>query len=397
VMRRDGEDLSDLDRLLAARSTQVMELLSAETRRQLRTHAGTALPSLRPARPTPAAERIADGREHRLGASGRARLISVLLPVKNGACYLKEMLPMVLQQSISARVEIVAIDSGSEDETIDVLEHFGATVLSINAADFDHGLTRNLAAEQANGDVLVFLSQRSRPVGTCWLAPLIASLDGDPEVMGVCSRVIPHAEADILTRKDGERELSGSPERQRKQIGDWPAYRRMSSEQRRVFINFHTVSAAIRTEAWQRTPFSSVRTLGEDLLWAREILESGWALVHEPASVVHHSHSYKLGELFSRNVDDGIANRDINDRSLDREEIVSLIRAAVHDDWSYLRRTVGLVGPELEDWQLESVLKRVAQTVGQWVGVNYERLPEGTAAQFSSISQIRAGSGSQGH
>jgi hypothetical protein len=215
--------------------------------------------------------------------------------------------------------------------------------------------------------------------------------------VGVCSRVVPRTDADLLTRKDGERELSGSPDRLRKQIADWPAYRQMSAEQRRVFINFHTVSAAIRTEAWRRTPFSSVRTIGEDLLWAREVLESGWALVHEPASVVDHSHSYTLGELFSRNVDDGIANRDINDRSLDREEIVPLIRAAVHDDWSYLRTTLGLAGAELENWQLESVLKRVAQAVGQWVGVNYESLPQGTAAQFSSISQLRSGSRSDRH
>ena len=52
---------------------------------------------------------------------------------------------------------------------------------------------------------------------------------------------------------------------------------------------------------------------------------------------------------------------------------------------------------ELENWQLESVLKRVAQAVGQWVGVNYENLPQGTAAQFSSISQLRSGLRSDRH
>jgi GT2 family glycosyltransferase len=395
VIQRGGAPLSGVDRLLALRSTQVMELLSARTRRQLGARAGSAMPSVT-ARQAPRAERVAEGREHRLGNSDGGRLISMLIPVKNGARFLEELLPAVLGQSISARLEIVAVDSGSQDDTIDVLQQFGATVLSIDPADFDHGLTRNLLAEQARGDVLVFLSQRSRPVGNRWLTPLIAALDADPEVVGVCSRVIPHPEADILTRKDGDHELSGSQERQRKQIRDWPAYRAMPEQQRREFLNFHTVSAAIRTEAWRRTPFRSVRTLGEDLLWAREVLESGWALVHEPASSVYHSHSYSLSELFSRNVDDGIANRDINDRALDREQIVPLIRAIVNDDWSYLRGTLRLGGPELEHWQLEAVLRRVAQTVGQWVGVNYETLPEGTAAQFSSTALIRTESLSDG-
>jgi GT2 family glycosyltransferase len=396
VVRTDRDELAGLERLLEERSRKVMELIAILMRRELGITASFT-PLTRP--PTarsgaPEAKRVADGREHVLGGGGR-HLISVLLPVKDGAQDLRELLPLVMGQKISARVEIVAVDSGSEDDTIEVLEQFGATVLSIDPTDFDHGLTRNVAAEHARGDVLVFLNKRARPVGDRWLAPLIAALDHDPDVVGVCSRVIPDPDADILTRKDGEAELSASPVRQRKQIDDWSAYRRMSAEQRRVLLNFHTVSAAIRAEALQRIPFRSVRTIGEDLLWAREVVESGWALVHEPASVAYHVHSYTPGEWFSRNVDDGIANRDIVGRSIDREEIVPGIRAMVRDDWSYLRQTLAPGDPDLDHWQLESVLRRVAQVLGQWVGVNYETLAPGTAVQFSRIAETRM-SGRQG-
>ena len=164
----------------------------------------------------------------------------------------------------------------------------------------------------------------------------------------------------------------------------------MSEHQRRAFLNFHTVSAAIRADAWRRTPFRPVRTLGEDLLWAREVVEAGWALVHEPASCVHHSHEYSIGEWFARNVDDGVANRDINHRAFPEEDILPQIRGQARDDWAYLRDSLGLSGPELEHWQLESVLRRTAQAVGQWLGTNYETLPNGTAAQFSSVSLTRA-------
>ena len=145
-------------------------------------------------------------------------------------------------------------------------------------------------------------------------------------------------------------------------------------------LNFHTVSAAIRAEAWRRTPFRSVRTLGEDLLWAREVMEAGWALVHEPASCVHHSHDYSLHELFARNVDDGIANRDITGRAVDARQILPQIMAMARGDWTYLREAAGLSADELEQWQLESVLRRTAQTVGQWLGTNHKELPVGTAA-----------------
>ena len=157
-----------------------------------------------------------------------------------------------------------------------------------------------------------------------------------------------------------------------------------------MFLNFHTVSAAINAEAWRRTPFRSVRTLGEDLLWAREVVEAGWALAHEPASVVHHSHSYTLEELLARNVDDGIANREIVDRSLERDQVGPMIRAMAQDDWRYLRDIVGLTGVELEHWQLQAVLRRTAQAAGQWIGINNETLPDGMAEFFSSVAQVRS-------
>lgn len=388
VIRRDERWLDDVDRLLATRSRQVLELLGAQTRRLLEDRAGPPEPSLLAASP-PRLTRVLDGTEHRLGGGGDGRLVSVVLPVKNGGRYLEETLAAVLGQSVQARLEIVAIDSGSSDDTLGVLERFGATAYAIRPADFDHGLTRNLLAEHAHGDVLVFLTQMARPVSNRWLGPLLAAIDGDPLVAGACSRLLPRPGVDPLTRRAVLRDLCGSPERRRICIEHWPAYERMGPEERRKFLNFHTVSTSIRAEALRRTPFRSVRTLGEDLLWAREVVESGWALVHEPTSEVHHSHPYTLGELFGRNVDDGVANRDTIDRSIAREEIVPHIRATVADDWSYLRNELRLEGAELEHWQLEAVLRRVTQTVGQWVGVNYETLPRGTAALFSNVAQIR--------
>jgi GT2 family glycosyltransferase len=391
VVETDDEQFSALERLALVRSRQVMDLLSARTRQQLRSRASVATQFPAGAGAATPVKRVADGREHTLGEKGGAHLISVVMPVKDAAADLRELIPLVLGQSgISARLEIVAIDSGSQDETVGLLIEHGATVLSIDPADFDHGLTRNLGAEHARGDVLVFLNKQTRPVDDGWLAPLIAALDLDPELAGVCSRVVPRADADLLSTKERDQELSGISERQRKQITDWDAYRGMSAEERRQFMNFHTVSTAIRAEALRVTPFRSVRTIGEDLLWAREVLESGWALLHEPASVAYHSHSYSLSDLLSRNVDDGIANRDIVDRSLGSEDLVPLIRALVTDDWQYLRDALGLTGTELERWQLEAALRRTAQVVGQWIGVNYETLPEGLAVHFSRVAQTRA-------
>ncbi len=391
AVRSDADELGDLERLLSVRSRQVMELLAGQTRTALRNGVGIDVPTIvRKRDSTRSAEIVARGELHDLGSRGD-RIVSLLLPVKNQERDVRELMALVLAQKAAARLEIIAVDSGSKDGTVAVLEEFGATVLRIDPADFDHGLTRNLAAEHARGEVLIFLSGRSRPAEERWLAPLLSVLDEDPQAAGVCSRVLPKSDADLLTVKDGKRELSASSLRERKVIEDWDTYRRLTADQRRVLLNFHTVGAAIRAEVFRQIGFRSVETLGEDLLWSREVVEAGWALWHEPASVVYHSHNYSLRELFSRNLDDGLANREINGRAFEDAELLPLIDALVSDDWAYLGE-VGLQGAELDRWRLDATLRRVAQVVGQWAGVNHQELPPGLIDRFSGVRQARRSS-----
>jgi rhamnosyltransferase len=388
MVRRDSEDVLGIDRLLGERSRQVMDLLSAQTRALLADGSFDSSSKGMPAVST-TGEVIAVGSPRPLGSSSGDHLVSLLLPVKNQEQDVRDLLPLVLKQSVSAQLEIIAVDSGSHDGTVQALCDFGATVIGIDPGDFDHGLTRNLAAEHARGDILLFLSGRSRPVGDRWLAPLIATLDEDPQAAGVCCRVTPPPGADILTAKSGSKELSGVRVTERKVIEDWRAYRQMSVEERRALLNFHTVGTVLRAEVFASIPFRSVPTLGEDLLWSREVIEGGWALWHQAASVVEHGHDYTLGERFARNVDDGLANHEINGRALLESEIAPAVRALVADDWAYLRNTVGLEGEELDRWKLESVLRRVAEMTGQWVGVNHQSLPADTASYFSGVNRAR--------
>ena len=390
-IHRDDAQLDTMERTLALRSRQVLRLLGADTRRELleRVAGPTALLRATPPRPP---ELVNEGREHLLGAGGpTSRLVSVLVPVKNGGPALEQLLTAILAQAVDLRLEIVAVDSGSTDGSRDALARFGARTWTIRASDFDHGLTRNLLSELASGEILVFANQLVSPTDEHWLAPLLAALDQDPQTAAACSRLIPHALADPLTARDVLRDLSADTTRRRIEIQDWAAYEAMSAEERRVFLNFHTVSTAIRADAIRRTPFRSVRALGEDLLWARETVEGGWTLVHEPASVAEHSHRYTLAELFERNVDDGVANHDIVQRAVDASIIEPTIRAQVTEDWAYLRDELALQGAELERLQIEAVLRRTSQVIGQWLGSNHESLPDGLAARFSHVARVRGG------
>jgi GT2 family glycosyltransferase len=381
-----------LELLLTARTEQVFDLQAERTRAALdHRRAEIELPGANPPRPrTGGAPEIVNRGEFQTlkGGPGHHR-VSVLMPLMDAGEALRRILPRLLEQDASAELEVVAVDSASRDDTIAVLEEFDATAISIDPAEFDHGLTRNLLADHARGDILVYLNEGALPVDDNWLAPLLTALDDDPAVAGVTSRIVPRPEADQLVRHDIELELSGAETRSVRRVDQWAVYEAMPVEQRRVLLNFHSVSAAIRADVMRQFPFQSVRAIGEDLLWAREVVEAGMALVHEPDSRVFHSHNYSLRDWFMRNVDDGVANREINGRTLADEEADALVRGMIAADWAYLRDELGLEGEELQRLQIQAALRRAAQTAGQWLGVRYKDYPDSTVDAFSRVANSR--------
>jgi len=345
------------------------------------------------ARPRPVTREprlLFQGQIHRRSGEPSDRVISMIMPVKNAAERLREILPRILRQQTRDSIEIVAVDSGSSDETIEVLRQASATVVSIDPLAFNHGLTRNLGARHARGQVFVFLNKNTTPADDHWLANLVAPLDGDGRLAAVCSRVLPGPDADRLTYKDGINDLSASPQRRVRAITDPDEYRGMPHYQLREFINFHTVGTAIRPQVLKQIPFREVETIGEDILWAKEVLEAGHKLQHEPSSVVLHSHNFSPFEFLQLNVDDGIANRDMVGRQMADVDVVPTIFVLVRDDWHYLEKQCQLDADELERWRFASVLRRTGQIVGQWIGVNQDRMPGDLASALSRVNRTRA-------
>lgn len=340
----------------------------------------------------PSARILHEGVVHSPSGASTDRLVSVLIPVKEGATHLRELLPRVLGQDIDRSLEIIAVDSGSSDDSVEVLRGSGATILGIRPASFDHGLTRNLAARHSTGDVLVFVNQDVVPGDESWLRNLIAPLDADPRLAGVCSRVLPRPEADPLTARDTLRDPNGSAERSVRRIDDAERYARLSHHELRLFVNFHTLSAAIRSSVLSEIPFRSVRRIGEDIQWAKDVLEAGYAIRHEPSSIVHHSHDYTIFELLQRNYDDGASNREIVRRRFDLDELEPAILGAARRDWRYLESQSHLNDEALERWRIVAVARRTAQFVGQWLGVNADATAD-PGSLLSATSSTRAGLG----
>lgn len=221
--------------------------------------------------------------------------VSVLLLTKNARRELERVLPAVFAQKQVGPFEVIAIDSGSSDGSLDLLREFPVQLQQLPAQEFHHARTRNLAASLASGQILIFLSQDAIPASDLWLKRMISNFD-DPRVAAVYGRQFPKPGSSV-EREDALDTIYG----EKKVVKD-PADRNGMGYR---FYHFSDVNAAIRRNVWEDQHFPEDLKVFEDLGIAKRILDSGWKIVYEPQAAVFHSHSHTTVGLFKRYFDIG--------------------------------------------------------------------------------------------
>jgi glycosyltransferase involved in cell wall biosynthesis len=114
-------------------------------------------------------------------------LISVIMPVYNAEKYIAEAIGSIRRQGY-APLEILAINDGSTDDSVPIIEGLGADIVVINQANAGPGPARNRGLAQAQGEFITFLD-----ADDLWpehkLARQMAYLQAHPEIEMVWGRI----------------------------------------------------------------------------------------------------------------------------------------------------------------------------------------------------------------
>lgn len=89
------------------------------------------------------------------------KLISIIIPAINEAKHLAKLIPYLKENAGPHLAEIILVDGGSKDASIDIAESAGAVV--INSPLRRRSVQMNLAAKNATGDILYFLHADTFP------------------------------------------------------------------------------------------------------------------------------------------------------------------------------------------------------------------------------------------
>jgi rhamnosyltransferase len=321
----------------------------------------------------------------------RAPEVAVILLTKNSQRYLDEILAAIHAQATARAYEVLAVDSGSQDDTLNILRGYGVRITQIPPAEFNHGETRNLGARQASSSVryLVYLTHDATPQAG-WLDGLVDAVEAAPRIAGAFSRHLPRPTCPLpMARLLAEEwEQSGTPDRVVKKLTDPEDYER----RRAWYAWFSNTSSCLRREVWEAHPFARV-DFAEDAEWADRVLRAGFTLVYEPKSCVVHSHDYGLADQFAQNMDHArgmhrIFPFDYAQLPPLRARLFSFLRTLGRDARFIWRRPQPVWRRVF--WLAYSPLWHLASHLGTLAGRHAERLPAWLTRRISKQERLRA-------
>ena len=213
---------------------------------------------------------------------------SLVIPTWNAGPLLEEVLAAVDAQPGAEGLERVAIDSGSTDGTVAILQRHGFRVRTIPQREFNHGATRDLGIAATSGEVVLLLTQDATPADRNWLPALLGAY-ADPAVDAAWCRQIPRPDCNPLLRRRIEEWMGDRTTLAFQRLPAGKSFADLEPMARLRLSAFDNVASSVRRASWAKYRFGW-RRFGEDITFGKRVVENGGCIAFVPEAAVIHSH-----------------------------------------------------------------------------------------------------------
>jgi len=195
-------------------------------------------------------------------------MVSVVIRTLNEGENLERLLKILQFQSI--KNEVIVVDSGSTDNTIEIAKKYNTTL--VKCIPFTYGKALNIGIKNSKYDYICFLSAHCYPINDNYLRTLLLNFNQDDKIGGVYSKQLPIEESNYVDKRNL-----------------YAIFRDEKIIQTKDPF-FNNASSMIKKKVWDSFKFDEEIEAWEDILWAKTIQSSGYKIVYEPGTSVHHYH-----------------------------------------------------------------------------------------------------------
>ena len=206
---------------------------------------------------------------------------SLIIRAYNEQKHIRRLLEGIKRQTIFQQIEIILVDSGSNDDTVTIAKEYNVNIVNIRPEEFSFGRALNKGCAAANGEFLLFASAHVYPLYTDWVERMIAPFHNQNIAL-------------VYGRQVGC-EISKYSEQQL--FHKWfPGH--SNYDQTISFCN--NANCVIRKELWEQQPYDESLTGLEDLAWASQIKNKNFKIAYEALAPVVHVHEETAARIKNR-------------------------------------------------------------------------------------------------
>ena len=216
---------------------------------------------------------------------------SIIIRTKNEEKWVGEVLKKLSEQTYKD-FEIIVVDSGSTDKTLEIVKNYPVRLFHIKPEEFTYPYALNFGCRQAQAEkYFVFLSAHSVPISDTWLEDGISGFSLDEKISGVYGNVRALPDASIWEKLYFNSFWDST----------FNFFKRRNIVKKGGMGVLGFTNAIIRRDLWEKYNLNEDYGMGgEDGEWCGYWMDKGYMALRDRRFSVFHSHGLGLKGLLEQ-------------------------------------------------------------------------------------------------